>query len=110
MLNTNKKRKLCGQSEDSKKKLIIEQIYREIKVKFENTFMNRYELNTFLGSIRDNIEDYIKYFPKDIIIQNDKDFINNINVCLKPKSGDFFIVNTDTCKNWKFDGHEYFKN
>jgi len=77
-----------------------------MKWKFENWILKTKEIYIFLKSLELNFEEYDKYLPKGIIKRGQAPFL----YCDRPKSGDFFIIDTVRCASFKKDKHIYKRN
>ena len=53
-----------------------------------------------------NLSECIKYFPGSIFKES-KQLMDDDQ---KPQSGDFFLVDSQKCRKWKFDNRSYLKN
>ena len=89
--------------ENKKRRLLYQALYRYMKDKFAQGFLKHRELYQLLDSIKNNIKEYILYFPPEIVKRTTAcPFLNQ-----RPKHGEIFIVDTAICSEWKRDKHVY---
>ena len=68
-------------------------------------WMKAVDVLKLLNNIKRYIKKMQKYFPQDIIKKEPHPFFQSS----PPQSGEFFIVDTRTCSEWKMDNNCYFK-
>ena len=77
-------------------------MYKEIKNKCSEGFLNKNYLYILLKSIHQNIEEFILYFPKECLILCGPMIKNSY----KPKCGDYYFVVKNKV-NYNIDNHKY---